>query len=280
MPETDQKTTLEIEVRHIEIPAWRKALAAVREKPGMEEVTISLARALRGMCESLGLHPDVVNLYWEEFLAGQHIMMNELAKPEKGRLTQLLDRGLDVMGRSAKDAHQYILDNPGLEEQEKRSYRFLGRLYDYKQDYPLAIENYKKSIEMFDKEEDQMIRVNALEIAGFLCFSLIMNGQIDEGRDLAVKTFSDYFDSEAGRELKSTDYYTWAVWASGVPIRIIGALVQVEAINPNQIEWANDWLKRAEEVLIFPDGSETFGDKNFEYRKNELQSVRERLALI
>ena len=76
----------------------------------------------------------------------------------------------------------------------------------------------------------------------------------------------------------ATDYYTWAVWASGIPIRTVDALINTGRLSDKQ--WAKDWIDEAESLLTIPKNDKTWGDKDFSYRKDEIETVRAKLDLI
>jgi len=69
--------------------------------------------------------------------------------------------------------------------------------------------------------------------------------------------------------LKS-DYYTWAVWRSGIAIRAVEALIQKKP-NFSKVE-AEKWLNETLELL---DDEKVEGD--FGFRKDEIASLKRRL---
>jgi len=270
--ETSVKT--EIEVSKESLHDWRLALATLREKKGMETVVIHLGNALVDSASRLGLHGDVVDLLWEGFLSGQHMVMNEYAKKEIDRDKRLIEKGLEVMDETAVRAHGYIEEH-NLDNIKARSYRFLGRLADYKGDFTTAIDHYSHAVSSFKKESNPLVRVNRLEIQGFLAFSMMKSDRVEDGLELAKSTFRDFNESEDGLELKKADYFTWAVWASGIPIRTVETLIDKGVLTDK--EWAQQWISQIESILIIPEGDETWGDKTFEYRKDEVKRVRSKL---
>lgn len=272
-PEASVKT--EILVSKESFHDWRLALATLREKKGMEDVVVHLGDALLESASLLGLHTDVVELYQENALSGQHMMMNELARAGGSTETDMYKRGLEIMAEAVYKAHGYIQEH-NLNSMLPRSYRYLGRVEDYKGNYREAAEYYTQSIPLFEAVENPLVRVNRLEIQGFLAFSLIKSGKIKEGLDLAARTSSDFKESPDGIELRQADYYTWAVWASGIPIRTVEALIDTRALKDKK--WAEGWINQAEGLLVIPEGDETWGDKNFDYRKDEIRRVRGKLS--
>jgi tetratricopeptide (TPR) repeat protein len=276
-PET--ATLLEVKVTQESFHDWRLALASLREKKGMEEVSLRLADGLIKAAVELGLHDDVLQLMGEKFLSYQHKVMNQDSLPESQRDIAARREAIEMMSETARTIAKYVDEN-GLEGEKPRSYRNAGRASDYMGDYQTAIEYYKKAIAIYDPQENQMVRSNRLEILGFLAFSQIMSGDIKGGVELAEQTFDRFNNSEEGLDRKEADYYTWAVWASGIPIRTVSALLLTKALPADKKMWAEEWLRKAEAMMAFPDGSDTWGDKNFEYRKNELKKVREGLASI
>jgi hypothetical protein len=161
-----------------------------------------------------------------------------------------------------------------------RSHRFLGRLCDYKGEYNKAVEHYKKSISLYGNETAPSVRVNKLEIQGFLAYSLIKSGKTEEGLNLAQSTYKAFNESDDGIELKQADYYTWAVWISGIPLRNIEALLDENKITDRNKSWALEWINQADALLVIPQGEYTWADKTFEYRKDEINALRRKLTEV
>ena len=266
----------EIKVTSENLPELRQRIGSLREQKGREPETLKLIRSVRKEAIRLGEHEDVVNLYWEEYLVGKHIAMEAR---DKGGLWNLplkakgILEGFRLMRNSANNANKYI-DKHHVENCRPRSGRFLGEIALFKKNYDKAIGHFEKSIELFEQSEDWPSKVNALEISGFLAEALILSGKTEEGIDVAKKTFAAY-DEEDGVKLKENDYYTWAVWKSGCPIKTWQAILAKRATLDEPIKKALiHMLDFAEQILVIPDGQKTWGDKNFEFRKNEIKAIR------
>ena len=264
----------EIEVTPENLPALRQEIASLREEKGREEETLRLINRVRPEAIKLEEHEHVVNLYWEEHLVGQHMIMMEKSKADEIDFERIAE-GLKIMEEATIKGQEYI-DANSVESLRPRSHRFLGRVADYKGEFNESRQHYEKAVELFEKEEDLMSRVNRLEIQGFLAYSLIMTGEIQEGLELGRRTFTEFDVSPDGKKLKEKDYYTWAVWKSGVAIRIINELVSRDGEYDR--EELTNWLDEAELILIIPEGDETWGDKNFQFRKDEIEAVRKKLT--
>jgi hypothetical protein len=65
------------------------------------------------------------------------------------------------------------------------------------------------------------------------------------------------------------------VWKSGCVIKAWHALLARDIpINKDLAEGMRDMLQDAEDILVIPEDEETWGDKNFEIRKQEIESIK------
>ena len=247
----------------------------MREEKGREEETLQLIKQVREGAIMLGEHEHVVNLYWEEHLIGQHMIMTERDKPEVQRNRERGAEGLRIMAEATIKGQNYIEAN-NVESLKPRSHRFLGRVADYKGEFEKSKRHYEKAVELFEEEKDLLNRVNRLEIQGFLAYSQVMLEDTNGGIELGRLTFVEFDVSPDGKKLKESDYFTWAVWKSGVAIRIIDEVVDRD--NKYDKEEMGLWLEQAEEILVIPEGDETWGDKNFQFRKDEIAAIRRKLT--
>lgn len=212
-------------------------------------------------------HDFVINLLWEEALTYQHLVMNEDAKgEEKDReaRSQILWKMEETVGKAS-----YLIVRLDLEWWKHRLYRFWGRVYDYKGDYKKAVKYYKKSLKHSKNDPDYLERryPRWLEVEALLSYSTIMSGQYGKGHTLAEDTYKKFDTDKNALFLKKSDYLTWAIWKTGVPIRTIGALLDRKVIFDKDI--AYDWLSGAEKNLI--------PKEKFDYRIDEIKAVKQRL---
>jgi hypothetical protein len=174
------------------LPLLRKELAGLRETKGEDKKALAMARWLRGGAERLEAHEDVVDLYWEEYLIGKHIVME--ARDKEGlwnlpRKAKGIAEGYLLMRGSAPKAQDYI-DKHGVEKKRPRSGRFLGEIAMFERRYGRAIENFRHSIKLFEKMDQWQDRVNALELKGFLAEAMILKGEFETGVGLAGPSLS------------------------------------------------------------------------------------------
>ena len=76
MEPTEQNQTIKLpEVTSEKLPSLREEVARLREQPNSEDQALRLIRHAREGAFNLGEDEHVVNLYWEEYLVGKHIIM-------------------------------------------------------------------------------------------------------------------------------------------------------------------------------------------------------------
>lgn len=275
----ERPTLPEREITPENLAELRLHIASLREKKGKEKEVLKDIRGVREGAKKIEAHGDVVDLYWEEYLVGKHTAME--ARDKEG-LWQLpmkvkgIAEGYSLMSSSANEAADYIEDY-GVEKKRPRSGRFLGEVAMFERRYGKAIEHFRESVELFEEMEDWRDRVNSLELRGFLAEAVIMSGEAERGVGIARQTFLEY-DKGDGEKLKEDDYYTWAVWKSGCVIKAWHALLANNIpINQGLTEGMVDMLQDAEDILAIPEGDETWGDRDFEIRKNEIGAIRREL---
>jgi tetratricopeptide (TPR) repeat protein len=248
----------------------RRRQASLREQKGKQEKALEEARAIRER-----LHEEIVDLYWEEYLIGKHMVMEVRDKQGLWNLplkVKGIAKGFFLMRKSALKAEKYINEH-NVEEKRPRSGRFLGEVEMFSKRYGKAVKHFRRSVELFNKQEDWSQRINALELSGFLAEALILNGKTQKGIDLAKRTFKAY-DEGDGERLKENDYYTWAVWKSGCIIKVWHALFAKRPPLTREItQELIQMLDEADKILIISEGEETWGDKNFEMRKDEIEAI-------
>jgi len=247
------------------------SIANLREQKGKEKQVLALIEEAIKSGNSY-----IIQLFWEEFIVHQHVIMSERAREEGERDAEKMRKALLGMETAIKEADYYIKKYK-LNYWEHRLHRFWGRLYDYKGLFNKAVVEYKKAIPLArqDPEVKEKGYPRWLEAKAFLSYSLIMSGKTKEGVALAKEAFGQLNEGPDGKYLKKKDYFTWAVWLSGIPIRTIGALID-KNITFNRGEMLS-WLSQAQGVLLIPKGEGTWGDKNFQFRKDEIETLRRKL---
>jgi tetratricopeptide (TPR) repeat protein len=236
-----------------------KNIAIMREKKGKEKGTLSWINEAFRLGQGF-----LVSLYFERILVYQHMLMEGDKK------------ALPKMEAATMVAMKFVKQNR-LKEWDSRVYRFLGRLYDYKNQYQKSIPAYKKAISLakFDPEYIEEGVPRWLELEGFLSYSLLMSGKTKIAIDAAKKTYQKYDANKEALALKKKDYYTWVVWKSGIPIRTINALLS-KNITFDKIEMTT-WLADAEEIINLPKSAKVWGD--FSLRKDEITTLKRKLNL-
>lgn len=246
-----------------------KKIKDMREEKGKEHETIALINEEISKSNDPSLTAE---LYWEAALNWQHIVMN--IRTDNGGYEGVIDEATKEMAAAAQKAHEIITQN-NIESMLSTSYRFLGRVADYNENYEQAKEYYEKGLEIIEDKDD---KTESLELRGFITFDLIMMGHAQKGIDEAKKLFADYTDSNIGKTLKSEDYVKWAIWISGIFPRVILALNEREFNDFNKEE-LRSYLERSEKYLTEPEGEITWGGPDpFKYRKGEHKKALEVLA--
>jgi hypothetical protein len=268
-PQNIEKVTLE------NLFERRLQQASLREQKGKHKEALKEARAIREK-----LHEETVDMFWEEYLIGKHIIMEARDREGLWNLpikVKEIAEGFLLMRNSASRADKYI-DEHDVKEKRPRSGRFLGEVEMLSKRYGKAVKHFGRSVKLFNNMEDWSQRVNALELSGFLAEALVLSGKTKDGIETAKKTFVAY-DEGDGAMLKGNDYYTWAVWKSGCATKAWHAILAKKPhLTKEEQETLNRMLDEAEEILVIPEGDETWGDKNFEIRKDGIKAIRRQLT--
>ncbi|MCJ7804188.1 hypothetical protein MUP35_00405 [Patescibacteria group bacterium] len=238
-----------------------------REEKGSSEIILPYLCFLREQAEILKEPTLVLQFYQEEFLCDQHMVMEEKAKRFKANPIRAA-KGMLMMNKTAKNMEKFMNGNEERIDPvvKNRVFRFLGRQADYQGKYSKSENYYRKGLAYFDSLTNLKEKSNRLEFMGFLSYSLIKQGK-EEGIDLAKQTLKDFDESPEGKLLKENDYYTWAVWKSGVEIRTAKHLGKTKNIKYGQL--AKDFFNDAEKILRMPDGNTEI----FRLRLDELNVV-------
>jgi tetratricopeptide (TPR) repeat protein len=247
-------------------------IQTLREVQGKEEETLALIDQAIPIASQIKDFDLVAVLYWEYSIVWQHVVMSEIAKSEEDRDQVVLSEALEKMSKYAYDAHKVIEENK-LTEKLPISYRFLGRVSDYNEDFETSIKHYEKALELLPPTSHSILEVN-----GFLSYSLVMKGETEKGVKLAKETFDNYFNSKLGKDLKKEDYFKWSVWMSGVAPRILFALDDTDSEYDS--EDMKRWLEATKTELENPTGNITWGDDKFSFRIEELTVSLGKLAII
>lgn len=269
-----QKNSMTISTIDHHIKEIYGEVATLREKKGKSGETLQLLDSVLESAQDL-----VVNLMLERHLLYQHIVMEEDAKNKSKRNKDRRRIGAKNMGLVAIEVFNYVKTN-NLNRWFSRVNRCLGRVADYKGEYKKAIGCYKKAIKYakHDPEVVKEIVPRELEYNAFLAHSTMMSGQVDKGFKFAKDTYKE-FDRRDGMKLKKKDYPTWAIWKSGIPIRMINGLIKLgEGFDRKEMV---EWLDNAEKLLTIPKGSKKWlGKVDFGFRKDEIKAVRRKLREI
>jgi hypothetical protein len=267
------KVTSEFAVSGDSIPRWRVIVGMIREKSGYEKEGLYLADILRKSATELGLHDDAFHLILEQSLIWQHIAMEERDKPEDQKNAEREKEAIQMMDSTANEAEKYH-QTYGLEHLRGDSLRFLGKVAEYKGEHKDALNLYRESKRSFlGFPEGDRRRVRWIEVQGFEASSLIMNGEVENGIQLAKETWNSYNNIDL-------DPYTSKVWQSGVAIGVVRALLATNNVQSFGIDQARKWLSDAEGLLVLPEDLESWGDKNFTIRKKEIKKLKSELDKI
>lgn len=255
------------------LPSIIAKIAEEREKKGRADTLIPYIQSVRESADKLGEASVVVQLYQEEFLAGQHILMEEKSKRLKANPFRVV-KGLMIMESTTTQMDRYSnLHSSNIDPViNARVNRFLGKYAEYKGNYKKSEAYYRKGLSFFESAESPEARFNILEFKGFLSYSLLKQGKLVEGTDLVKQTLKDFDESEEGKWLKENNYYAWAVWKSGIEIRTAEHLIKKN--GKNSAGFVHELLDDAGAVLKMPDGNTEI----FQLRLDELSAATGRLA--
>lgn len=246
-------------------------IAHIREKKGKGAQTLALIdKALTAA------HDYIVRLYLEKVLVYHHEVMEDRSKPEGKQNKSRQSRYVRKMEKATLEAKVYV-DRHRLIRWESRIQRFLGRVADCKSEYSKAATHYKKAIKVAKKDpeyaQEQIPRW--LEYEALLAYSLLMSGRA--GLKTSRRVYKKFDVTPEGKFLRKQDYPTWAIWKTGIPIRVgFWFLERGDGINKEDLL---DWLKKAERDLKIPKGSKRWiGKVDFGFRLDEIASIRRKLG--
>lgn len=253
MSETGERPHITVET----MPERRREIGTLREQRGKEQEALGLIRDTRSDAVALGLHEDVVDLYWEEFLVGRHM------------------DNLDMMKTAATAAGEYI-ERFDVESKRPRSNRFMGVVLLEEGDFRGAENHFRRGIELFEQMDDPAERVNALELRGYLAETFIWGGRVSEGIKEGLETF-DEFEKGDGESLRGRDPYTWAVWKSGVAIKMWDTVLGGNTpITDEERQRLMQALDESEEAINSTPPEKIWGD--FSIRGNQIAAIRHQIS--
>lgn len=211
-----------------------------REQKGSSEQLIPQIRDLRHQSENLGDLTTVLTLFQEELLCAQHMIMeSKTSNPIRA------SKGLLLMTNISKDMSRFQKENKHKIDPivNARTFRFLGRQADQLHQYSRSEKLYQQGLNFFENLNNPEQRYHRLELSGFLAFSQLKQNN-PAWFDLTIKTLSDFDETPEGIWLKNNDYYTWAVWKSGIEIRnsdsLLGNKNNTIKYRTNIISWLDD----------------------------------------
>ena len=255
----------------VPIKQIENTITSLREKKGEEKKTLNLIdKALDAA------HDFVVELMLEKHIVYQHEVMKEKANVRGKRNRIRVKKYTDLMEKVANEAMDYAEKN-NLDRWVSRVQARLGRASDYKGEYRKSTVYYKRAIETSGKDPEQKYEgiPRWLEYEGFLAYSILMSGRVKKGLSLAREAYEKY-DLSVGKRLKKVDYPTWAIWKSGVPVRMVQGLIESRA-DFNNKEILN-WLAEVVKILEIPKESNRWlGKVDFQFRKDEIAAIRRKL---
>lgn len=220
-------------------------ISTLRETKSSETETLN---KINEIWEQVELEQDfatLAKLYWEKAFVYQHLVMNDVDN----------ESNLKLMEESALAAHDLVVSN-NLTDLFGDDFRFLGRINDYKGDYTGAFDYYQQALEFYQFKNDPRV----LEINAFICANLICQNKVEDGLTLAKKTYTE-FDNNP---LKQSDFYTWAVWKTGIYPRVVKALISQNKTF-DSFEMKN--ILQNDQKLL------TDSDQNFQFRLNEISEA-------
>lgn len=217
----------------------------LRETKGSEAETLSKINEIWPEIERENDFATLAKLYWEKAFVYQHLVMGHTDTEDN----------LKLMEQSALSAHDLVTKN-NLSELQGDDLRFLGRIYDYKQDFKTAFDYYQQALNFYQSQDAPRI----LEINAFMSANLINQGKTNDGLNLAKKIYGEFENSP----LKNSDFYTWAVWKTGIYPRMVQALVS-KKVEFDHTEIKN-YLENDQKLLLENEG-------NFQFRLDEISEA-------
>lgn len=283
--------TGELKVTHENVQPWRDRIGPWRQSHGPEELfALKLAPELAKQAEAIGEYSHAAWFHLEKYLIGDHIyaFAEDHARLPGSRWAQ--ETGLQIMRDAVNNATRISREHPdaqGMDEVVRRQGRWAGNILIKTNHYDEAIAALIPSIAAYqrleptgdDTEADRKIlleRVNILELEGFLSEAEILMDQDVErerGVDRSLKTYAA-FAKGGGLILKTADKNRWDIWAAGVALKSVKALLKtarLDSIDPRKRE---QLIRNVQEAYM--SGKDTPG---FSGRQGDAEEVWEKLRV-
>ena len=174
------------------------------------------------------------------------------------------------MEAAVLEAKAYI-EKYELDHWESRLYRFLGRISDYKGEFEKSVAFYKKALATVDKDPDRTKgdMPRHLELEAFFLYAKMMAGEVEKGVKDSRKLYAKFENDKEAKKFKENDYAAWAIWRTGIPIRVGYVFLKTEKGIAK--EDLLTWLKDARVLLEPQDKEKLWAD--FKLRKKEIGSI-------
>lgn len=247
-----------------------KLLGGLRETKGCEDTTVNYIR------KALSLnHNQVVRLLLEEAHVCQ---LKAMRIRDEGGDDKEIKKYFKEMEKCLDNAKTHI-DSYGQRQWLSRYYRYRGRQLDGLKRFRQAIECYQLAIKYFPNDpEYQSYPSRIYEYQAFMVHDYFFLKGVGVGWRKSKELFLKMQREKLAMDLKRKDYFTWAVWISGIPIRAIQNVVRLRQ-ERKHLEKIKEWIVEIEKILIFPNRKTTWGDKDFSYRRGEIEKIKRDLGI-
>jgi hypothetical protein len=188
-------------------------IAEQREKTETSEGLIPIIHRLRRLALKENNVTLAVQLWQEEFLSAQHMIMEKM----DNKFIQFLRgvAGVILLINATSGMSDYINDERVDPDVRNRIHRFRGKLFGYLHNYQNEQNEYEKGISYFGTLTDPSRRCLGIELEGFRALSQMKQGRYDEGMAEIKRVIEEMKTSSEGMWLHDKSYQTWAVWLSG-----------------------------------------------------------------
>lgn len=284
---TNKETELfhfpEVMVHPENLDAWRLEIANLREQEGKELQTLRRINRVYPVAMANKEYEHAAYFRLEEALVWRHLFMKERDQeiPNEDEKSKAVDRMQKAVSKAYKIIRRHDLDHVRSE-----IHRFRGSVENSKGNYNNALMEYQLALLWLDASRDVVENpARRYEYEGYIAEHKIRTG-LDDAVNIVARSgivkgelaWKGLLESEEGKSLREKDYYTWAVWTSGVAIHTTQALIDtgLARLYKGSLE---RWIDQAEELLIVPEG-ETWTEAKYEIRKNEIEVIRRELSRL
>lgn len=250
------------------LPSILKKIGQTREELNTSNTVIPLVRRIRHQAQKLGEHTVVNQLYQEEFLSAQHLLMEEKNKSLKEIDKIKLLRGTLIMGVTAcqmklyEDLYPQEID-PVI---KALNLRYYGRFADAFHLYAWSEKSYHHCLNFFDSQTEVTKKYHRLEIQGFLANSLLKQGKTNGNSYLTLRSIFDFDLTPEGHWLRINNPYMWDAWKTGIEIRTVDHLVKTNSSYKGNVD---QWFKDADGIVNT--------NPQLAFRTKDLESLRPRV---